>query len=254
MNLPRFTLTMLAAPVVLCSATVAEAAPQAIADYLPCNGSTIQGAVIIPVRDASFVELHRTAIERFSKLPKEKQEAINAKGAADRLMDYDADLWPDKAEYEKYVAAWKKTQFVRRAEVLVGLKSNDNKTYTVLSGTRLTNGNIQPLTIGSLHYDSSRNVWVSNNGELTGKPFSADSNFDYGAQTGNEWVMEKKDSLTHLREMLRLTKSTDGKAVFLTYSLTERSALSGTVIANHGYTILFPITTASARATRPGQK
>ena len=54
--------------------------------------------------------------------------------------------------------------------------------------------------------------------------------------------------------MLRLTKTTDGKAVYLTYNLTELSALRGTVIANHGYTIIFPITTASARATRPGQK
>ena len=84
--------------------------------------------------------------------------------------------------------------------------------------------------------------------------FSADDRFDYGAQTGNEWVMEKKDSLTNLREMLRLTKTTDGKAIYLTYSLVERSTLSGTVIANHGYTIIFPITSASARATRPGQK
>ena len=48
--------------------------------------------------------------------------------------------------------------------------------------------------------------------------------------------------------------NTDGKAVYLTYNLTELSALRGTVIANHGYTIIFPITTASARATRPGQK
>ena len=254
MNLSRLSLAMLAAPVVLCSATVAEAAPQAIADYLPCNGTTIQGSVVVPARDVSFVELHRAVIERFAKLPKEKQEAINAKSAPDRLMDYDADLWPDKAEYEKYVEAWKKSQLVRRAEVLEGLKTDDEKIFTVLSGTRLANGNIQPLTIGSLRYDAGRNVWISNNGELTGKPFSADANFDYGAQTGNEWTMEKKDSLTHLREMLRLTKTTDGKAVYLTYNLTELSALRGTVIANHGYTIIFPITTASARATRPGQK
>ena len=254
MNLTRITLSILAAPVVLCSTAVAESAPQAIAEYLPCNGATVQGFVVIPARDASFVELHRAALERFMQLPKEKQEAINSKSAPDRLMDYDADLWPDKAEYDKYAAAWKKTQLVKRAEVVVGLKTDDNNIYDILSGTRLSNGNIQTLTISSLHYDASRNVWVSNNGELTGTAFSADDRFDYGAQTGNEWVMEKKDSLTNLREMLRLTKTTDGKAIYLTYSLVERSTLSGTVIANHGYTIIFPITSASARATRPGQK
>ena len=44
-------------------------------------------------------------------------KSINAKGAADRLMDYDADLWPDKAEYEKYVEAWKKTKLAMMGEM-----------------------------------------------------------------------------------------------------------------------------------------
>ena len=254
MNLSHAILAMLAAPVVLSSAAYAESAPEAIAGYLPCNGSTIQGSVIRPVRDASFVELHRAAITRFAQLPKEKQEAINAKSSPDRLMEYDADLWPDKAEYEKYEEAWKKTKLALMAEVRVGLKDEGNQVYSVLSGTRLANGGTLPLTIGSLRYDGSKNVWISNNGELTGSEFAADEKFDYGAQTGNEWKMEKKDSLSTLNEMVRLTKATDGKAVFLYYSLIERSSISGSVIANHGYTIVFPITSASAHATRPGQK
>ena len=254
MNSSRFFIAILSAPVVLCGATLAENAPEAIAGYLPCNGTAIPGSVIRPVRDASFIELHQAAIQRFVKLPKDKQQAINEKGAADRLMVYDADLWPDKAEYEKYAEAWKKTKMARLADVHVGLKAAGNGIYQVLSATRTSNGNSMPLTIGSLRYDSNKNVWVSNNGELKGTEFSADENFDYGAQTGNEWTLDKKDSLSHLREMLRLTKSTDGKAIFLYYSLVERSAISGSPIANHGYTIMFPITTASARATRPGQK
>lgn len=254
MNLSHAILAMLAAPVALCSAAYAEAAPEAIAGYLPCNGSTIQGSVIRPVRDASFVEQHRAAIQRFVQLPKEKQEAINAKGAPDRLMAYDADLWPDKAEYEKYKEAWKKTRHAMLAGVQVGLKSDGDGMYSVISATRIANGGTMPLTIGSLRYNANKNVWVSNNGELTGSEFSADETFDYGAQTGREWKLEKKDSLSTLNEMIRITKSTDGKAVFLYYALSERSAISGSVIANHGYAIIFPITSASAHATRPGQK
>lgn len=253
MNLSHAILAMLAAPVALCSAAQAEAAPEAISGYLPCNGSTMQGSVVRPVRDDSFVELHRAAIQRFLQLPKEKQEAINAKGAPDRLMDYDADLWPDKSEYEKYKEAWKKTKLALMADVRVGLKSEGNNIYSVISATRVANGSM-PLTIGSLRYDAGKNVWVSNNGVLTGSEFSAGENFDYGAQTGTEWKMEKKDSLSTLNEMIRITKATDGKANFLYYSLVERSSISGNVIANHGYTIIFPITSASAQATRPGQK
>ena len=254
MNLSHAILAILAAPVALCSAAYAESAPEAIAGYLPCNGNTMQGSVVRPVRDPSFIELHRAAIERFLKLPKEKQEAINAKSSPERLMDYDADLWPDKAEYEKYAEAWKKTKLAMLADVRVGLQSDGNNVYSVLSGTRMANGGSMPLTIGSLRYDGNKNVWISNNGELTGTAFSADEKSDYGPQTGNEWKMEKKDSLSTLNEMIRLTKATDGKAVFLYYSLIEKSAISGSVIANHGYTIIFPITSASANTTRPGQK
>lgn len=254
MNVTKSILALLAAPAFIYCAGYAEAAPATISGYLPCNGGSMAGSVIRPVRDASFVSLHQEAIKRFVQLPKEKQEAINAKGAADRLMEYDADLWPDKAEYEKYTEAWKKTQMARMADVRVGLKEEGNNMYSVLSATRAANGATLPLTIGSLRYDGNKNVWISNNGELTGNSFSADESYDYGPQTGNEWKLEKKDSLSLLNEMIRLTKSTDGKAVFLYYSLTERSVISGTVIANHGYTIIFPITTASANTTRPGQK
>ncbi len=254
MNLYHSFLALLAAPVVLCSATHADSAPEAIAGYLPCNGSTIQGSVIRPMHEENFVELHRAVIQRFAQLPEDKQKAINEKGTPDRLIDYTADLWPDKSEYEKYAKAWKSVKLARLADVRVGLKGDGNNMYSVLSGTRVANGGTMPLTIGSLRYNAGKNVWVSNNGELTRKDFSADENFIFGAQTGNEWVMEKKDSLSSLKEMVRLTKSTDGKAIFLYYNLQERSVISGTVIANHGYTIIFPITSASARATRPGQK
>ena len=71
MNLSHSILALLAAPVVICSAGYAEAAPEAIAGYLPSNGGTLAGSVIRPVRDASFVELHRAAIQRFAQLPKD---------------------------------------------------------------------------------------------------------------------------------------------------------------------------------------
>ena len=254
MNLTQNTFSKLIAACMLCSVALADTAAQTIQGYLPTNGTTMQGSVIRPVRDASFAELHRAAIERFVKLPKEKQQAINEKSSPDHIMSYDAALWPDKGEYGKYVDAWKKTKMARLADVIVGLKNDGGNIYSVLSGTRVSNGGTMPLTIGSLRYDGNKNVWISNNGELKGQAFSADETFDYGPQTGNEWVMEKKDSLSALREMIRITKATDGKAVFLYYSLVERSVISGGVIANHGYTIIFPITTASARATRPGQK
>ena len=78
--------------------------------------------------------------------------------------------------------------------------------------------------------------------------------YDFGAQTGTEWSMEKEDSLSKLKESLLITKTTDGKAVYVAYAMNEVSAISGTVIANHGYILFFPIQTERANATRPGRR
>lgn len=246
--------TLLAIPAAVCTTVSAQDVKTNISDYLPCDGSVRQGAVVQIGRDPSFVELHQTAVQRFVKLPREKQEELNKAGSANKLMPYSADIWPDKAEYDRYKEAWKKSRIIPRADVAVGLQNNGNNTYSVLSATRMADGSTMPLTIGSLQYDAGKNVWKSNNGELKPKAFSAGEDYDFGAQTGTEWSMEKEDSLSKLKETLLITKTTDGKAVYVAYAMNEVSAISGTVIANHGYVLFFPIQTERANATRPGRR
>lgn len=246
--------TLLSVPTVLCASICAQDVKTNIKEYLPCDGTVRQGNVVQIARDASFIELHQAAVERFIKLPKEKQDAINKQGAANELMPYSADLWPDKAEYDRYVEAWKKSRLVALTEVAIGLKDNGNNTYSVLSATRVSENGTMPLTIGSLQYDANKNVWISNNGELKPTAFSAGENYDFGAQSGTEWTMVREDALSKLREVLRITKTTDGKAVFVAYAMSEVSAISGTVIANHGYVIFLPIQSIGANATKPGRK
>lgn len=246
--------TLLAIPAAVCTTVSAQDVKTNISDYLPCDGSVRQGAVVQIGRDPSFIELHQTAVQRFVKLPREKQEELNKVGSANKLMPYSADIWPDKAEYDRYKEAWKKSRIIPRADVAVGLQDNGNNTYSVLSATRMADGSTMPLTIGSLQYDAGKNVWKSNNGELKPKAFSAGEDYDFGAQTGTEWSMEKEDSLSKLKETLLITKTTDGKAVYVAYAMNEVSAISGTVIANHGYVLFFPIQTERANATRPGRR
>lgn len=251
-----FTLlnTLFAASSVICASALGQDVKTNIRDYLPCDGSVRQGAVVQIARDQSFIELHKTAAERFAKLPREKQEELNKNGTANTLMPWSAEIWPDKAEYERYKEAWKKSRIVPRADVAVGLQDNGNNQFSVLSATRMPDGATMPLTIGSLRYDGNNNTWKSNNGELKPKAFSAGEDYDFGAQTGTEWTMEKEDALSKLKESLLITKTTDGKAVYIAYAMNEVSAISGTVIANHGYILLFPIQTERANATRPGRR
>ena len=246
--------TLFIAPAALVCTAAAQEAPAALKGMLPCDGSIIQGSVVRVVRSNEFTKLHQEAAGRFARLPKEKQEAINAVSKPTFLSDYQPDLWPDKAEYEKYAAAWKQSRMVKLTDVALGLKPIGNMKYAVLSATKVAENTTMPITIGALQYNAANNTWVSNNGELKPTPFSAGANYDYGAQTGTEWKLERKDSLSTLTETVLVSKATDGSGVYVMYNLTEKSAISGTNIANHGYMLHFPVKTASANATRPGQK
>lgn len=249
-----FLFALLAAPAVLCSTVQAAEAPAALKGMLPCNGTLAQGAVVRVVRSEEFVKLHQTALERFAKLPEETRKAIAEHSDAATVMEYNADIWPDKAEYDEYVAAWKQSQIQAVTEVALGLAPSGKDTFRVLSATRMADDSTMPITMGSLTYDAKKNVWISNNGEMAGEAFSAGENFDFGAQTGTQWELTKEDSLSKLHELVRITKTTDGKMVYVLYNLTEQSAISGAVIANHGYMLAFPIVSASAATGKPGQK
>lgn len=243
----------------LCSTAVAAPAtpagvPDAIKGMLPCNGTVAQGAVVRVARSEEFVKLHQAAIERFNKLSDEQKKAIAEKSDSATVMEYNADIWPDKAEYDKYVAAWKQSQIQAVTEVALGLAPAGEGKYRVLSATRMADSSAMPITMGSLVYDGTKNVWISNNGEMPGVPFTAGENFDFGAQTGTQWELTKEDSLSRLHELVRITKTTDGKMVYVLYNLTEQSVISGAVIANHGYMLAFPVVSAAAATGKPGQK
>lgn len=252
-----FLLAALAAPAVLCcNAAAADEAPAALNGMLPCDGTVLQGAVVRIERDPEFIKMHQEAVANFAKLPEDKQKAIAEKSDPSTLMEYDADIWPDKAVYDKYVELWKKSSIVGTMEVALGLKKGDDGKYSVLSATKVADNAVAPITIGALRYDPAKNVWVSNNGELEATPFSAGENYDFHAQTGTEWKLTKEDRLSKLAEMVRVAKTTDGKIVYVCYALTEVSAISGTVIAQHGYILAFPVAKGkvSAQTTKPGQK
>lgn len=246
--------TLLILPAAIVCNTVAAGADVDIKGMLPCDGSIIQGSVVRTIRTEEFIKLHQAAAQRFAGLPKDKQDAINATSKPTFLSEYHADLWPDKAEYDKYVAAWKQSRIIKMTDVALGLKPIGNMKYTVLSATKVAENTTMPITIGALQYNDANKTWISNNGVLQPTPFNAGDNYDFGAQTGTEWKLERKDSLSTLTESVIVAKRTDGSGVYVMYNLTEKSAISGTDIANHGYMLFFPTRNASANTTRPGQK
>ncbi len=247
-------LALLAAPALIAPTFAAET-PGALAGYLPHDGSLIQGAAVRAVIDPSLAEINKTVVTNFNKLPEEKKAEYIKSFDPNKAMPYDEAVFGDKAAYDKYLAAWKKTKIVPVSGVAMGLlASGTPNVWHVHSVTLDASGKTLPLTISALKYDAKKNVWISNNGELTAKPYAADDTFSFGAQSGTEWTYEHEDSLSRLVETVRVTKTTDGDAVYVYYRFAESSVISGMAIAQGEYILRFPIVAASAGLSKPGQK
>ncbi len=247
-------LALLATPA-LVATTFAEDAPGALAGYLPSDGSLMQGAAVRALVDESLAPFNKMVVENFNKLPEEKKAELVKLFDPNKAMPYDEGIFGDKATYDKYMEAWKKTRIIPVSGVAMGLLASGTKDiWHVHSVTIDAAGRTLPLTISALKYDAAKNVWVSNNGELAAQPYSADDTFSFGAQSGTEWSYEHEDKLSKLSEKVRVTKTTDGEAIYVYYKFAERSAISGASIAQGEYILRFPIVSKSAGLSKPGQK
>lgn len=234
---------------------VCAESPGALDGYLPTDGTLKQGAAVRPVFTKEFAELQRTFAAKVAALPAEKQQAFLEGLDPNSVPDYNADIWPNKADYDKFVAEWKKSVIQPVTEVAVGMQSSGQGVWRILSATvDARTRRTVPLTISALKYDAKKNAWISNNGELTAKEYTATDANIYGAQTGTEWTLAKDDSLSRVREAVRVTKTTDGKFVYVSYAFTEQSAISGASIAQGAYVLRFPIVTPAANMGTPGRK
>lgn len=237
-------------------AFMAQAADSAgaVEGMLPTDGSLKRGAHVRLVAPDTFRDPLQNFLAALQKLTPEQREAIGTFSLEQQPV-YNKDVWPNREDYDKFVAEWKKVQITPVTDVAVGLQKTEEGTWRVLSVTVDARTKQQiPLTISALRYDADRNVWISNNGELQAKPYSTTDSSIFGSQTGTEWNLEKNGNLTNLRESIRLTKTTDGKYVYLSYSLVEQSAVTGQNIAQGAYLLQFSMQTPGANLGTPGQR
>ena len=247
-------IALMAAPVVCTQAYGAENVG-VLNGYLPTDGTMKTGVAVAPQLTPEFAKMQQELVKKLRSLPEAKQKAFMEKYNPMILPTYDAEIWPDKAAYDSYKAEWKKSGIAALREVAIGLRSLGNNTWSVLSLTvDPQTRRSAPLTISALKYDAGKNVWISNNGELTAKTYEATEEHLYGAQTGTEWSLSKEDSLSKMSETVRISKTTDGKAVYISYAFDERSAISNAVIAQGAYTIRLAVKTAQVNMGSPGSR
>ncbi len=246
-------IAMMTAPVMVATAPAAELG--ALQGYLPTDGTMKAGVAVSPQFTPEFAKLQQELVKKLQALTPEKQQAFMERYNPMVLIPYDKELWPDQAAYETYRNEWKKTQFVALREVAVGLRAEGENRWTVISLTLdPQTRRSAPLTISALSYDAAKNVWISNNGELTASNYQATEDHVFGAQTGTEWKLSREDSLSRLNETVRFSRATDGKAVYVSYAFDERSVITNNVIAQGGYMLMFPIKTNQVNMGTPGSR
>lgn len=245
-------IALMAAPALI---SPAFAAAGALEGYLPTDGTMKAGIAVAPQFTPEFGKMQQELAAKLQAATPEKQKAFMEKYNPLVLPEYDKDLWADKAAYDAYKAEWKKAQLTALREVAMGLRSEGGNRWTVLSLTvDPKTRRSAPLTISALTYDSERNVWISNNGELKAANFQATEDHVMGAQTGTEWTLTKEDSLSRLTETVRFSRTTDGKGVYVSYAFDERSAISNNVLAQGSYILLFPVKTNQVNMGTPGSR
>ncbi len=254
MNTFTSILAALAVPALFSTAFAAET-PGALSGYLRHDGELSSGYAVRVALDDSIAGKNQAIAKKFNALPAERRAEIAKDLDVMVAMEYSKDLFESKAAYDSYLEAWKKSKIVPSAAVGLGLMPTGQPgIWKVHSLTVDASGNQLPLTISALKYDANKNTWISNNGELVASPYEIGDRCVLGAQTGTEWVLKKEDSFSKLNESIRVTKTTDGEAVYVLYSFAEVSAISGAAIAQGGYLLRFPVVTKKAGLSKPGQK
>lgn len=234
-------LISLMSPSVLMCQTQGAEVPAVLMNF-PANGMRLTGESVAPEPTAEFLKMQQAISARLQALPTEKKLAFFESYSPNTLMPYNEDFWPDRADYEKYVSEWKKMGIKQLQTVQLGAFERGNNEWS-LHGVAVNSftRQVQPLTICGFVYHADRNVWTTNNGELSPVEHVTSSDNVYGSRKGTAWSMKKEDALSQITEQLAITRRTNGEYLYLSYSFSERSTGSGAILAQGKYVLRFRI-------------
>ncbi len=250
-------LSILAVPALVMTTQAAEV-PQALANFnLPTGDAQGVCFLVSPAMTKEFGSMQTAALQKLQTLDEEKIKEFVKNYNPDMLMPYMAEMWESAEAYEAYKQQWneRKMQTQQELQGLITLKETTDSKWQILSlVVNRNNNNGSPLSLSNLKYDAAKNTWSSAYGELTPSEFKATDDYVYHAQSGTDWKLEKKDTFNQINQMLRISKSADGNLVFISFVSTERSLISGQVLSQQAYTLLYPIPKPSVSGSTPGSR
>lgn len=249
MSATKSIFSMLAVPALIMTAQAADT-PAGLADFaFPTNNVNAPCYLISIAHTDEYIRLQGELEKKLQSCSEERQKAFMEKYNPDFLIEYAEDLWESKEAYDAYKAEWDKRQVQTRSN-LQGILSlepstDGNWVLQVLLVNRENNQGV-PMSISALTYNPQTNTWISPDGELTPTEYEASESYVYKAQKGTEWNLQKQDTFANTRHLLRIAKTTDGKAVFISYATVSQSRVSGQLLSQQAYTLLYPVPQADA--------
>lgn len=246
----------IAAATVLVSTSMAASVPAALAGYDFVTGDQAKiGYAVTPGFTEKYAELQKGVGEKINAMDEAKRVEFAKNYNPDMLIPYNAEIWSDKKAYDEYKKEWQSTVMQGQAQVALSLQEAGDGQWNFFAVTKNpTNGQTVPLGISGLKYDAAKNTWSSSYGEMSPKEFKVTDDFIFKAQTGTEWKLEKEDIFAKTSQVLRITKTTDGKLVYVFYALAEQSKTTGAILSRQGYTLCFPVQQAQMNLGKPGSR
>lgn len=187
--------------------------------------------MVVPPSD---LDKYVAKVEAASRLDPEWFAEYSTASPPGSPLPFHEKLGLTQAEYDEYIALWRKREFRTIEEVLLLLRESAGGTWTLTA-----TGNASQLS--TLRYQPKNDTFRSPNGEMVRiEDIAAVADSILGEWSGPEWRFEEETSLGKTKENIALGRFADGKHGLVVYRLQDVSSV-GTLLMDKNLVIRFAL-------------
>lgn len=188
------------------------------------------GMVVPPAE----IDKHVAKVEAAARKDPEWFKEYSAASSPGTPLPFHEKLGLTQAEYDDYLALWRKREFRAMEEVLLLLRESPGGIWTLTA-----TGNASQLS--TLRFQTESGTFRSPNGELKRiEDIKAPADSILGEWSGPEWRFEEETSLGKTKENIALGRFADGKFGVVVYRMQDVSS-EGTVLMDRSLVIRFAL-------------
>ena len=188
------------------------------------------GMVVPP----SEIDKHVAKVETAARQNPEWFEEYSTSSPPGSPLPFHENLGLTRAEYDDYIALWRKREFRSVEEVMLLLRKNSDDTWSITAS-----GEAGILT--TLRYHPEKDIFRSPNGELERiEDIQAVPDSILGEWSGPEWRFEEETSFGQTKENIAFGRFADDKHGLVVYRVQEVSS-EGTRLMDRSLVIRFAL-------------